>query len=79
MDQLQNLAGFFTPSIICQESCGAWGPLLGSAGSSHHPYAAITDQCQPLSLGVQGKDELSLSIEISCMFTELLSFLEGIY
>ena len=58
--------------------CGAWEPLLDSAGSSHRPFAVIADQCQPLSLGVQGKDEL-LSIEISCVFTELLSFLEGIY
>lgn len=76
MHQLKNLTGFSTPSIICLSPVE---PLLDSAGSSHHPYAVIADQCQPLSLGVQGKDELLLCIEISCMFTELLSFLEGIY
>lgn len=38
--------------------CGAWGSLLDRWGSSHHPYAASPDQCQPLSLGIQGKDGL---------------------
>lgn len=31
------------------------------------------------AVGVQGKDELLPSVEISCMFTELLSFSEGIH
>lgn len=72
MDRLKNFTGF-------SPSSGAQEPLLASAGSSQHPYTVIADQCQPPSPGVQGEAELLPSIEISCMFTELLSFLEGIY
>lgn len=59
--------------------CRVWESLLDPWGSLLHPCSASTDQCQPLLLGIQGKDGLFPSVAISCMFTELLSWLEGIY
>lgn len=85
---LQDLTGFSSQSCMdgSTEKFYRLLPIQWSPGASPGLGRVLTAPIHsnrgsvPASVTrVQGEAELLPSIEISCMFTELLSFLEGIY